>query len=184
MHLSNTNAEDFLSYLNSLSMLEINISLLYQAIAEKIVDPNAKRHLQKISQDSVEHSKLLKGVKNFVRIPEQISKPNEEKKTQAMERTAQLRNKVQALKRIRENEFSQIFDELVSLENSLSEEYQNLTEASLPQALEKMISGISIDEVQHQQALVTVKFVLSPNKAERRGNTPVVKFTNPDKWRG
>jgi hypothetical protein len=182
MPLSKTSAEDFLSYLSSLGMLEINVSLLYRAIAEKTVDSNAKRHLLKISKDSAEHSKLLKGVANFVKIPDQISKPNQGKKAEAMERTDKLRTKVQALSRISGIEFSELFEELVSLQNSLSEEYMNLTEVSLPLALEGMISGMSSDEEQHQKILVTVKFIVSPDKAERE-NTPVVKYTNPDNWR-
>jgi len=165
-------------------MLETNVSLLYHAIAEKTVDPNAKRHLLKISQGSAEHSKLLKGVANFVKIPDQVSAPNQVKKAEAMERTDKLRVNVQALERISGIEFSQLFEELISLENTLSEEYMTLTEVSLPRTIQEMVSGMSNDEVQHQQVLRTVKFILSPNKAERRENTPVVKFTNPDNWRG
>jgi hypothetical protein len=177
-----TNAEDFLNYLNSLGMLEINVSLLYRAIVEKTVNLNAKKHMIKISKDSAEHSKLLKGVASFVKIPEQISTPNTERKAEAMEKTEKLREKVQALSQIDGTEFSELFEDLVSLENSLSQEYMNLTEISLPRTLEAMVSGMSNDEEQHQQVLVTVKFIVSPSKVERK-ETPVVKYTNPDKWR-
>jgi hypothetical protein len=184
MPLSEANAGDFLSYLSSLGMLETNVSLLYHAIAEKTEDSNAKRHLRKISQDGAEHAKLLKGVASFVKIPDQISVPNQGKKVEAMERTTKLSINVQALGRIGGIEFSQLFEDLINLENTLSEEYMNLTEVSLPLALQQMVSGMSNDELQHQQVLRTIKFILSPNKAERRENTPVVKYTNPDSWRG
>ena len=180
--MSKTKPYDLLKYIKSLSSFEETVSLSYQAIAEKTVDSTAKSHLLKISQDSIEHSKLLKGFLNWIIIPEQSFKPSQRKMAEAMNEITKLNEKTQAIKRINGFEFSNMFEKLLSLETFLSVEYQNLTQRNFSHTLEKLFLGMSSDEENHQTLLVTVNFVLCQNKAERTDNPPMVKYQNPAKW--
>jgi len=180
--LSETNPEELIGYVNSLRLLEKTVCLLYQAIAEKTVETTAKSHLLKISYDSLEHSKLLKAFMNRITFPEQTSKPSHRKTAEAKEEVTKLSQKIQAIERITGFEFSQMFEELMSLENCLSEDYQNLASLNLSQTLEHIFLDMYNDEEFHQQLLGTVKSIVCPSKAEGTDTPPPLKYQNPDNW--
>lgn len=180
--LISTNSEGTIGYINSLSSLENAVSLLYQAVAEKTVDATARSYLLTISQESLEHSKLLKGFANWIAIPEQTAKPYVKKTVKIIRETIKLTEEAQGIGGMTGLEFSRMYMKLLSLECCLGEEYQNLMRLNSVCALENVFLGMLNDEEHHQQLLANVKAICGPKTTEGTGKAPFVKYQNPGSW--
>ena len=180
--LISTNSEDTIGYINSLSSLENAVSKLYQAIAEKTVDATARSYFLKISQDSLEHSKLLRGFASWITIPEQAAEPCVKKTVKTLQETIKLTEETQEIAGITGLEFSRMYEKLLSLERCVGDEYQNLMRLNSVRALENVFSGMFNDEEYHQQLLANAKAVCCPNTVEGTSKAPFVKYQNPNAW--
>jgi ribonucleotide reductase beta subunit family protein with ferritin-like domain len=128
-------------YMNCLSILESQTSLLYKSISDKIEIPLIKTLLKEIEMDSQKHSMLLKGVS------ESIAKPKGNQKkcskgSETLQTTERLLKEVAGIKRISSEDLTQLSEILETLENAMSEEYHMLVQMKTLQMMMKEINQI------------------------------------------
>ena len=193
----NNDPKDLASYINCLSILENNASLLYTALADKIEDSLVKSLILTIASDSQKHSISLKGVGESIAKPEGKPKDCEKKLGEAWRVVDTFYREIVNKEKITDSELPQLAEKLAVLESILGEEYYMFVQLKTLQLMMKEISQIyninlgelkgifsSIinDEEHHRELLETVKEILDKKKPKIRDNTPVVKYQNPDSW--
>lgn len=185
------------SYLNCLSMLENNTSILYQNLADKAEIPLAKTLLLSIAQDSSKHSVLLKGIADSVSVSKSNTKDCKKKLGETWQIVEIFLKEIANNKKLNRLKLEQLAEKLTLLEISLGEEYyvfvqmktlqymlkeiNQLYNINLERAREIFMSIIE-DEEHHKELLLTIKDILSKNKTQSQDNTPRIKYQNPDAW--
>jgi len=176
-------SDDNSRYISSLSLLEVNAHLLYQAILIKTANQDVNSFLDEISQDSLKHSTLLKAL-STVSIPiapqaplfSEISATNNEAET--------IRNRIQATEKITDLMLPEIFRKLLTLETSLYEYYGFFLQIDLHKSLENIFLDFLNDEEKHKELLKRAEVTVSQKTQEQPDHTPQVKYKNPDSWSG
>ena len=181
-------------YMNCLSILEIQTSLLYKSISDKVEIPLIKTLLKEIEMDSQKHSMLLKGVGESITQP----KGNEKKcskSSETLQTTERLLKEVAEMKKISSEDLTRLSEILETLESAMAEEYYMLVQMKTLEMMIKEINqmynidlynvrdifmNIINDEDHHREILETIKQLTA--KKEQASNTPFVKFQNPDAW--
>jgi rubrerythrin len=181
-------------YMNCLSILESETSLLYKNISDKIEIPLIKTLLKEIEMDSQKHSMLLKGVSESITQPKGNLKKCS-KSSETLQTTERLLKEVAGIKKISSEDLTQLSQILETLESAMSEEYYMLVQMKTLQMMMKEINqiynidlynvrdifmNIINDEDHHREILETVKQLTA--KKEQASNAPFVKFQNPDAW--
>jgi rubrerythrin len=190
-------AEAITRYLQSLSGLENKAFLLYHTLAEKVEIPLAKSLLESIAQDSLKHSRLIKGVSDRIMKVEEKSKDYPKRLGKVWATIDVFSKRVAAIERIAESDFLQMVDALSVLESTFGEEYFILVQMKTMELLWKEINqrynvdlqkmagvfeSIVNDEDHHRELLVTIKELFTKNEPKAFDNTPFVKYQNPDSW--
>lgn len=168
--------EAIASFLSCLSMLENDVSLLYEVLATKVDLPLIKSLLSYVAIDSKKHSVTLKGVSES--IAKTKTKPEDCKKTlgEIWLATAKFRKEIVAIKKITERELPDLAERLTVLEGLFGEEYhvfvqlktlalmakeaEQLYSVNLKQ-LKRIFSTIIEDEERHREILGTIKQIIS-----------------------
>jgi len=181
-------------YMNCLSILESQTSLLYKNISDKIEIPLIKTLLKEIEMDSQKHSVLLKGVSESIAQPKGNQKKCS-KSSETLQTTERLLKEVAGIKRISSDDLTRLSEILQTLESAMSEEYYILVQVKTLHMMMKEINqmynidlynvrdifmNIINDEDHHREILKTIKQLTA--KKEQASNDPFVKFQNPDAW--
>jgi rubrerythrin len=193
--VSKKEPRDIAEYINCLSILEDQTSLLYKSISDKIEIPLIKTLLREIEIDSKKHSMLLKGVSESITHPKggqkECSKGNE-----TLQTTGRMLKEIAKIKRISSEDLMQLSERLKTLESDMGEEYYILVQMRTLKMMMKEINqmynidlgsvkgifmNIIFDEEHHREILETIKQLTT--KKEPASNAPFVKFQNPDAWR-
>jgi rubrerythrin len=167
--VSNNKPQAIVEYINSLSILEKQTSMLYKDISFKVENPLVKTLLEEIALDSQKHSIILSGISESItgkKVTEkEYSKSNEILKT---------------IEKIGLGDFKQLSDKLQFLEGEMGEEYYTLAQMKTLEMMTKEINKLynidlgnlkSIfihvinDEEHHREILQTIK-QLTANKEE------------------
>jgi rubrerythrin len=186
-------AAQMAGYVGCLSLLEYNTALLYEKLSEKTKIPLAKSLLLSISQDSLKHSLLLRGVNESLSASKVKDKECSKMLGQIWQNVNSYLNEVTAKEELSMQDF---YDKLVSLESIMAEEYyvlvQMQTLAHLTKEINELYSidleqvkgifeSIIRDEEHHRELLATVKDLSGPEK-EVDDLTPIIKYLHPDGW--
>lgn len=186
-------AAQMTGYVGCLSLLEYNTALLYEKLSEKTKIPLAKSLLLSISQDSLKHSLLLRGVNESLSASKVKDKECSKMLGQIWQNVNSYLNEVTAKEELSMQDF---YDKLVSLESIMAEEYyvlvQMQTLAHLTKEINELYSidleqvkgifeSIIRDEEHHRELLATVKDLSGPEK-EADDLTPIIKYLHPDGW--
>ena len=181
-------------YMNCLSILESQTSLLYKSLSDKIETPLIKTLLKEIEMDSQKHSMLLKGVGESIAQPKGNQKKCS-KGSETLRTTERLLKEVGGLQRISSEDLLRLSEILEILESAMSEEYYILVQMKTLQMMMTEINqiynidlysvrdifmNIINDEGHHREILETIKQLIA--KKEQASNAPFVKFQNPDAW--
>ena len=183
------------NFINCLSILEKDTALLYKKLSNRVDAPLLKSLLLSISEDSLKHSSLSKGVADSItKTPEKPS--NCEKNTgEVWVLAANLNKEIDAKGTLSGEDMSQLSQKLVFLESIMGEEYYIFVQMKTLEIITKEINQIySIDlgslksifvniindEEHHREILEAIKNIIEQNK--KSDNNPLVKYTNPDSW--
>jgi rubrerythrin len=182
------------SYLNCLSQLEYNTSLLYKSLSERTEIPLGKSLLLSIAQDSSKHSALLKGIADSILVTKVKTKECAKNLGQIWQIVDTCLAEV--TKGAGEISFTDLHTKLLALEGSMGEEYyvfvqmetlQHLT-GEIKQRynldfgdLKSVFENIISDENHHREIIATLRELVTPEEKDL-DNTPLVKYQSPDQW--
>jgi rubrerythrin len=187
------------AFINCLSHLEEDTSLLYGSIAEKIDLPLVKAFFEEIAVDSHKHSLVFKGVSETIANVKDNEKECEKNIGPTYQVLSQLQKEVVKMKRINSENIVQLSDKLIRFESSMGEEYYIFTQLKTLNAMMKEITqlynidlgkvkkiflSIIQDEEHHVELLQTVHQMIIKKEESSNENYPMVKFQNPDSWIG
>jgi hypothetical protein len=183
------------SYLNCLSLLEHNTSLLYESLSEKTEIPLGKSLLLSVAQDSSKHSVLLKGIADSVLVTN-VKTIDCEKNLGPIWLIVNNCLKEVTKKEVGDLSFEDLDENLTALESSMGEEYylfmqmetmQHLTEEIKQrynidfENVKSIFENIMSDENRHREIIATLKELIEPQEKDL-DNTPLVKYQSPDRW--
>ena len=183
--------------LKCLIVFENKTCLLYKDLSERIESPMIRSLLLHVSLDSQKHSTVLKGMAQSV--TKTNLKPTDLPKTmsEAWQSIDSFQIELSSIDKIPEEELIGLMDQLTTLENSLSEEYNVLTQFNTLDVLSrelKTVHNVSLeavksifleivhDEEYHKEILALVREILEGKQEQIIDNTPRVRFNNPDAW--
>jgi rubrerythrin len=185
-------------YISCLSVLEENTALLYSNLSDRVESPALiKSLLLSISQDSLKHSTLLKGIADSISNPKGKTRDCAKKIGEVWSIVSRSLNEV-TNEEIGALDFSELLSRLNVLERSLAEEYYILVQMKTLQFMVKEINqlyeinlesvkrifeSIIRDEERHRDLLDTIQGIIGDSSIEE-DNTPKVKYQNPDSWIG
>ena len=196
-------SEDLKNLTNSMRCLivfEQKTVSLYEDISEKTRHlPLVKSLLLQVSLDSRKHAIILKGIVQS--LPKTNWKPDNLPKTMAdaWRSIDAFQVEISDVEEIVEEDLSNLPRQLSALETIMAEaydilvQYENLDLISTQlsniyhanfESLKKIFMEIIHDEEHHKEILLTIKDLLERKKEEKTESTPMVRFQNPDAWRG
>ena len=188
------NQKNFAEFINCLSILESQTSLLYSDIAAKVAAPLVRALLEEIAFDSQKHSALTKGVSESITHPKKGQKECA-KQNPVLQNVFKLQKEISKMQKITSEDLLKLNEKLYLLETQMAEEYYvfvqmrtltmmmnqiNQTYNIDLSSVKRIFTTIIADEERHTELLETVKKMATPE--EQSGNTPLVKFQNPDAW--
>jgi rubrerythrin len=194
MDMSEKRQKDFVGFINCLSILESQTSLLYGDIAAKVASPLVRALLEEIAFDSQKHSALLKGVSESITHQKKGQKECE-KQNSILQNVFELQKEISKMQKITSEDLLKLNENLQLLEAQMGEEYyvfvQMRTLTMMTNQInqnynidlsnvKRIFTTIINDEERHTELLETVKKMSAPE--EQSSNTPMVKFQNPDAW--
>ena len=186
--------KNLVEFINCLSIVESQASLLYKNISTKVDHPLIRALLEEVALDSQKHSILLKGVS------ESIARPKADQKECAkhdivLQKILKLEKEMAKMQKITLENLLSLNEELQLLEGQMGEEYYVLVQMKtltfmmnqINQAYnidltsaKRIFTTIINDEERHTELLETIKKIAMP--AQQARNDPFVKFQNPDAW--
>jgi len=193
--MSKKNQNSLAEFINCLGIAELQTSILYKDLASKTEAPMIRVLLQEIAIDSQKHSTLLKGVSESIGNPKGDPKKCL-KHDVVLQKIVQLQREASKIQKISSEDLSNLNERLQLLESQLSEEYYLLVQMkTLTQMAQQILQDYNIDlndvkriftsiisdEEHHTELLETIKKMVTP-PLDLMGNTPQVKFQNPDAW--
>jgi hypothetical protein len=187
--------DKIVEYLNCLSILENQTSLLYKRLGDKIEIPLIKTLVKEIELDSKKHSLLLEGVSESIGSPKATQKEcsNNNKTLQTI---SKLLKEVAKVEKFTSEDLKKLSEIFITLESAMGEEYLLLVQMKTLERMTKFINEkysidltkiksiflkIMADEERHIEILQTIKQLTT--EKEQVSNTPFVKYLNPEKWR-
>jgi len=134
MLTKNNDPKALSSFINCLSIMEEDASLLYNVFSEKIEIPLVKSFLQSIAEDSHKHSILLKSV--FESMGKKEKPKDCGKKTgKVWTMINAFYKEISAKEKIGESELAQLSEKLTYLESIMGEEYYIFVQLKTLQAM-------------------------------------------------
>jgi len=194
MDMSEKKQENFAEFINCLSILESQTSLLYSNIAAKVASPLFRALLEGIALDSQKHSALLKGVSESMPHPKKGQKECE-KQNPVLKNVFKLQKEISKMQEITSEDLLKLNEKLHLLETQMGEEYYIFVQMRTLtmmmnqinqdynidlNSVKQIFTTIIKDEERHIELLGTIKKMATPE--EKSSNTPMVKFQNPDAW--
>lgn len=183
-------------YLNCLSILEENTSLVYRKLAGRVESPHLiKSLLLSISQDSSKHSTLIKGIADSI-YDVKVKLGQCAKKLGEVWGTVNNCLDEVTNEELEMPDFHELLSVLDGLESNFCEEYHLFVNMQTLQFMIKQINqlydinlervknvfeSIIKDEERHRELLDTIRGIIGEN-LRKRNNTPKVKYQNPDAW--
>jgi rubrerythrin len=179
------------------NILEEKTATLYKIIAEKIQRPLVKSFLLHIAYDSQKHSAIFKGLSESIGKPSIKLKDCAKRLGQIWKMTESFTHELASKQRLSEERLAQMTVRLATLESGMGEEYYALVQAKTLRSMTRQIRQtcnvdlgnilhilemIIKDEETHQRLLATIKTILARKEVRQEGNTPKVKYLNPDSW--
>ena len=174
----------------SLVQLEKELYQLYSRISKKVDDLAAKTLFSYLANDSLKHSRIL-----AIMIGEfNVSKVREQDCDQNILYTRRLlRSHTNDLKKrgnISLDELEPLIDAFLGIENLLFTEYKkafhleytNFDARELKNNADINIFNLIVDDEDRHQKILSTILTLNDNKMSYKGNSPVVKYQNPDSW--
>lgn len=182
------------SYLNCLSMIENNTSVLYTAIADRVELEPAKTIFLSIANDTQKHSALLKDICEAVARPKRKTKSNAKKLDEVFDVSYTIYREIIKKEKITVEELPALVEKLAFLENVLGAKYvfalsktskvhpkrtskqQGLNFDNFPEFFTQIIRG----KENHRQLLGTVIELIECKKQEKAEVTPIVSILPSD----
>jgi hypothetical protein len=195
--VSAVNAKSTVGHLNSLSNFESSVCFLYQSVAAKVDNPLIIGLLQGIAQDGLKHSKLLKAITESSAYSKEKAKEFSSKLAVAWSNADKaFIEKVASGTKFGSSQLD-LLEKLAELESNLAEEYAAFLEEDIlvllaketsghykvkPDDIRSIFLGMVKDERHHKKIMAIVIELLSQDKSESVGITPIVKYQSPDSW--
>ena len=174
----------------SLVLLEKELYRLYSRLSKKVDDLAAKTLFSYLANDSLKHSRIL-----AIMIGEfNISKVRDQDCDQNILYTKRLlRSHTNDLKKrgnISLGELEPLIDGFLGIENLLFTEYKkafhmqytNLDGREEKDNVEVNIFNLIVNDEGRHQKILSAILALNEQKMSCKGNSPVVKYQNPDSW--
>jgi rubrerythrin len=180
-----------------LIVFENKTCLLYKDLSERIESPMIRSLMLHISLDSQKHSTILKGIAQSVTKTNLKTTDLPKTMSDALRSIDSFQIELSSIDKIPEEELLSLLDQLTTLENSLVEEYNILTQFNTLDSLSrelKIVHNVSLeavksiffeiihDEEYHKEILALVGEILEGKQEKIIDNTPRVRFNNPDAW--
>jgi rubrerythrin len=177
--VSNNKPQAIVEYINSLSILEKQTSMLYKDISFKVENPLVKTLLGEIALDSQKHSLILSGISESI-TGKKVTEKEYSKSNEILKTMAKIQKEIAKIEKIGLGDFKQLSDKLQFLEGEMGEEYYTLAQMKTLEMMTKEINKLySIDlgnlksifihvindEEHHREILQTIK-QLTANKEE------------------
>lgn len=174
----------------SLVQLEKELYQLYSRLSKKVDDLAAKTLFCYLANDSLKHSRILGIMIDEVN----ISKVREQDCDQNMLYTKRvLRSHTSDLKKrgnISLDELEPLIEAFLGIENLLFTEYKkafhmqytNFDLREQKNDVEINIFNLIVDDEDRHQKILSTISTLNKDKMSYKGNSPVVKYQNPDSW--
>jgi rubrerythrin len=193
--VKNNNPKTLANFINCLSLLESNTSLLYKHLADKVEVPLVNSFLLQIATDSQKHAIMLKGIGESIAKPENKPKECEKKVGESWRIVETLLKEIQEKTKIHSGEFPKLAEKLTILESIMGEEYYvfvqlktlDLMMKEINQlyninlgSIKKLFLSIIRDEEKHRELLGEIKMLIVPK--DEIDSAPIVKYQNPDAW--
>jgi rubrerythrin len=185
-------------YINCLSSLEEGTNALYKSIASKIDLPLVKSLLQEMAIDSQKHSVMLKGVSKSIAQPKGDRKECEKKIGESWKIIDQIQKELAKIPQIDASNLRWLSDKLVVFESMMGEDYYVFVQMKTLEMLMKEINQmynidlgdvksifmkIINDEEHHRELLARIKR-MATKKEEEIDNYAMLKYHDPEAWRG
>lgn len=190
--------KDVAVFLYCSCILEERTFQLYRSLSEKIEYPPVKSLLISIAYDSLKHSRILRETSRNIPNLEMVVNDCKKNLGELWKKVDNLSEEIFGRNRITDDEFSEIINSLVSLEDLLKEEYFLLVQLKTLQFMAEEISrlyqvdielmknvfeSIIIDKEYHREILLKIIYFLAKRKTEKvKINAPEVRYQNPDAW--
>ncbi|MFB3888320.1 MAG: hypothetical protein ACE14S_02445 [Candidatus Bathyarchaeia archaeon] len=184
-------------YLNCLSVFELNASLLYKGLADRLEQNLIKALLLGISNDCQKNSAILKAIVNCLPETEWKIKDCSKKIGEAWQKMDTLSRELAETGALSDEELGDMCDRLVLLEFSMGLEYSVFEQLKTREllvnemkalyninvdGLKNLLAWIIRDQERHREVLAAVKELTTRMKPETKTRAPTVKFQNPDGW--
>ena len=191
--MSGKEQKNLAEFINCLSMMESQTSILYKDLSNKVDVSLIKTLLEGISIDSQKHSILLRGVSENINQPKGDLKGCA-KNLAILQRVVKLQKEISKMKKITSEDLFKLNEKLQLLESQMGEEYYvfvqmktltfmvNQIDQSYNvdlSSVKRIFTGIISDEERHTEVLETIKKMVAPK--EDIAN-PFVRFQHPDAW--
>lgn len=138
------------SYLNRLSSIENNISVLYTALSDRVTMPPAKAMLSHVAADCQRNSVILTGFGKDVVEPEAKSKESAKELAEVFDSTYDVYKRIIEKEKIVATELHEFTEQLVALEGILGEKYQFVhlkTSKLVMRESVRLIHGLDLDKL-------------------------------------
>ena len=187
--------QTFADYIDCLSILETNTSILYTTIADKVELPLVKSLFKEIAIDSQKHSVILKGVSESIVHTKSAQKECEKKIGESWRMINKLQKEVSKINKINTDDLPELSAKLKIFESIMGEEYYIFVQLKTLDFMVKEINqiynidlssaksifiNIISDEDRHREILGTIERLIT--KQEAADNSPIVRYQNPDAW--
>jgi len=194
MDNSHREKKNLVEFINCLSVVESQASLLYKNISAKVDNPLVRALLDEVELDSQKHSALLKGVSESIAPPKADLKECA-KHDVVLQKILELQKETAKMRRITLEDLLSLNEKLQLMESQMGEEYYVLVQMKTLTFMMKQINQdysidltsakrifttIISDEERHTEVLETIKQMALPKQSA--DSYPLVKFQNPDAW--
>ena len=193
----NEKIEESAQYLKCCSNIEIEAFRLYENLSKKINNPESSFILG-FAYDSLKCSKIIEGLLQTFDLPE-TKNVNYKKNLSALwEEVSAFSKTISKINNIDYQSFCEILNELISLEDLLSEGYTNFLQSSAPKIVAEELSKLVIadlrhlkkvfeifveDKEKHRGTIIEIIYAFEAKEADRLKHlAPIVKYQNPDTW--
>lgn len=189
--------EDFTKNLTCCSILEEEIFRLYKTVAKKMKQPELRSRIISIGYNSFKHSMVIKEVVRPIEKSELKPKDKPKAISKLLAEVAEVSKQIEAVTLISDKEFIELFKALTDLEDRLIAIYASISqprilrpiasqlETSAPSNLKNLIAvfkDIIRDKEMHREVLLDVGYFFASKEQQSVDTTPIVRYTNPDKW--
>lgn len=191
----NNDPKTLVNFINCLGVLEDDTARLYKNISMKVEPPILKSLLLSISEDSLKHFTLLRGVADSIMKTSEKPRNCEKNTGEIWRLLAKLNKEVDSKKSFSDEELSEVSRKLAFLESIMGEEYYIFVQLKTLEimvkeinqlyhidleSLKSVFTHIINDEEHHREIIGTIQSSIGPKQIA--GSSPFVKYTNPDNW--